>query len=451
MWVRLHDALDAAAVATTVGTGAVLQPAVALPGIVNLTTGVNNLNMVIPAGLAWYYADLSLNSAMTNAVRIPIAFGVGAVFMEGPNTSHGGMMIGPYAYPSASCTMVEALVDISPYGVCFSPTPAGGATLAGADATTWRQPGNVGNSPYTTTFAAEFLRLSTKQLGVNCALIGQGRTGGFSFDYQGPYDTALPTHNYAIMVNILARAGNKWEVTMGLLGANDAGQYLTRTQTFKNLRGVYDGLNALNLNPTPGAVVASSPLPDFGNGSSTVRQQQLAQRDLELAVSNTANNEWFDMGFGAVTNHTTMKERLFMARHYWRLAMGLMGPAKGGFALRRGPKIVSGTRVGTTITLTVQHDGGTTLVKRAWQSGDAFDSIPTAEVTPDTDTAGLAMLFSVFPAGKEFPFAAGDPSLVPLLTTSTTTRQTEMGPTATRCGAPSPRCMSRPHRPPCRI
>lgn len=415
VWARFHDALNSSTNLNVPGTGPITYGPLPLPGVTGLHTGVNAINMDVPAALAWLAVDIALDAAMSNPIRIPRVFGVGANFGVGPGTSHSGMMLGSYAYDATACTMIESLVpDISPYGVCFDPNPvnamAAGVPLPADHQTTWKKPGNYPASPYHSTFPAEFLKLATAQLGMVCALIGHGTSGGFSRDWKAPYDVVNTGHQYGALIQAMTHT-NKWEVQLGLLGANDSetpnGAHFTRAQTVKNLMAVYTDLAARNAVPNMGVVLASSPITDFGNGSDAPRQQQLAQRDMEQLLPNALNNPYTNHGVGNLSGHTTMLDRIPISHGYFRLAMALMGPAKGGLPRRKGPRFSKvATRVGTEITLKVIHDGpATALIKWGITDGPNTSTVRTVPaISTQSDTLALAWLFSVMPAGFTKPY-----------------------------------------------
>ena len=414
LFLRLHNAMDSAAVSTTPGTGAVLQPTIQVSGVTNIPAGTSTISLTIPAALAWYYADVGLDAAMTNPTRIPLPFGVGSVTVI-IGTSHSGSMSSNFAYTSSTMPPVSSQVAISPFGVQYTPNEPvtfSGYDGTGFDAGAAQVPGDYTTSAYPSVGSAEYLRLCCAKLGVVCAWIGQPMNGG-SLDYWNPTDTDL-RRNWAQLAAVLAQFGWKFDAFLSIQCQNDTG-WMFPSIAWMSHR-MRDQLGALSANAAApfAAILCTTPIWGGNANSSYYRMGMLANHDVaRMSTSNTlVNHDWSDgnacAGFSGayIGGHSSPLSKVRMARQFYRYVMGALGPAKGGFTQRRGPAITSATRTGAVITLTVAHDGGTAL-KYYWRN-EGNISTSTAETQGfDKASADFTQLFTVYGAGLFYDNNAG--------------------------------------------
>lgn len=404
VWVRLHDASSSGASATTPGTGTVLQAALQVG--TNLTTGANTLKINIPAGLVWFYADFALDAAMSNPVRVTSQFGVGAVFVF-TGTSHAAGYAGFWAYPDTDpYPDIDTMTNPSPFGVCYAPFDL---VSPGLLANTWQKPGNRGESPYTSSFAGEFLNRCINQLGVVCALIGRGEhSGGNIIDWE-PVDTLAAGfygREMAYVGAVLDHAGWKFEAFIWQHGVNDQGSNRTRAQMIRAINRALSYMDSKVAAPFA-TIMSTTPMWGGANTSSACRPLM----EVDYAIAQTRPNTWplamFDCGGWFVVGHLSMIAKMRMARMMARYCLTAMGPAKGGLSqnVPIGPTYAgTATRTGKVIDIPVNMAGGTQLLKYKWWEVNTTTDTNYVEVTnqasiPNSD---LRFLVALYPPGKSY-------------------------------------------------
>ncbi len=386
LWLRLHDAADGSAAP---GTGTPIQPAIAVPGRA-LAAGPNQVTLTLPAGPRFYYVDLGLSPDMAGAVRIPTPFGVGSITVVAGHSHAVGMLI-QYPYEGANAPSISAAVRISEAGVVFSPAMAG-RPMAAVGLDRWEKPGNYGESPYVTTFAAEYLRLVSAQLGVVAALTGHAANGAEI----AAYSPTSSSQYYAALMNVLAHCDVKFDAFIWNHGGTDAVRQIGRDIYYRGLAEVLDALSAQSKRPFVTLITNLGALWAGIDDDRSRLQVQIACQDLERDRPNVVLNRWFDAGYG-YSGHLDMTSRTHVARSFYRLFMSALGTANGGFDQKRGPRL-AGTatraRGSRDITLAVVQDGGTALVGYLQRTLN-----PTAQVESVATGIDLAKTFNVYAPG----------------------------------------------------
>ncbi len=386
LWLRLHDSADGTA---TPGTGRPIQAAVAV-STRPLAAGANQVTLTLPASPRFYYVDLALSPDMAGAVRIPTPLGVGSITAVAGHSHAVGMLI-QYPYEGGNAPSISAAVKISDAGVVYSPAMAG-RPMAAVGADRWEKPGNYGVSPYVSTFAAEYLRLVSNQLGVVAALIGHAANGAEIASYSPSSESQF----YAALVSVLAHCDMKFEALIWNHGGTDSIRLIGRDIYYRSLRAILDALAAQSKRPFVTMITNLGALWAGIDDDRSRLEIQIACQDLERERGNVVLNRWFDAGY-YYSGHLDMTSRIHVARGFYRLLMGTLGSANGGFAQRRGPRLTGAAtraRGSRDITLTVVQDGGTALVGYLQRTVN-----PTTQVEGVATGIDLAKTFNVYAPG----------------------------------------------------
>lgn len=248
---------------------------------------------------------------------------------SGTNTSLG-VTITPY------CSMLATYNDTRAYMPTVATMP-------------WAPPADGGN--YDSTFTSEFLRRQVQAFGVACGVIGHAQGG-----------TAVTTYwsggtNDVTFAQVVAKAGGAWESEIFYQGHTEAAYGLGSAAYQASLTTVWTrhaALNSLTATKYTGSV------PNIGSSTlwgTPFERRRIRKAHADYATANGATHVQISDLEQIDTIHENQPGAITMARHFHRAT-------RAELALRTdlGPALVSASRVGTTITLTLSDVGQSTLV-----------------------------------------------------------------------------------------
>jgi hypothetical protein len=430
LYIATYDATDPAADRTKSGTGKVFQPGVAVPGVANVTTTEATYQVPVQSRLAWNFLDVSANPDMSDAIRIPIKFGVGTVLAVPMTASLGAIFNSSYAYNLGSAPAVEKFMpDGTVDQFCTLYMPSGVMLGSKFKPNVWQQVG--GDGPYDTPWPAEVFRLLHRG-GVkhNISIVGATYRGGTTSLFQ--VNDPRSDHTYGVARDAISHADFKVRGYLIYTAYNDANALIGRMWHARQIRNVLDDLRARNPIKDAFAITCTATMIESNNGSSHYGYYLEGQRDVETSCPNTFQIDTYDAGGQGVYGHGSMVDRFRQARPWARYILGAMGLKP----LERGPEIVSASRKGDVVTIKFSKP----VRKYSWNQGNVITS--TGYTEPDTsklpDTA-LAWLFSAYRAGKAWnsvqppaPTAVKIKTVLSVALTSPTEAQLTLAPDVTR-------------------
>lgn len=359
---RLRDA------ATPTNVLSAYSPVAATPLIVNTHTTVT---LTLPARQGWYYLDLRPNGENSGVVTLG-PFGVGEV-IAAAGQSLACDFWGTSENGDGTSTLISNFVSPSPNSACLAAWDSGSLPNS---TTAWQTPSDSG--PYTSTFAAEFLRLAGPVTGVNCGLVG--------FAYQGTYMAqwlagATGIGSPAVVLNaslknVLTAAGGKFGTFIWCQGHNDArlggvgfGQE-TPLATYTSQLSAFIADIATSFGTKTFKRLISS-IPSITTdasakyGAGWVNKIRAAQQSYVSGDPLATEVDGLDVAIGGSTAagvHPSQAGNVTFARHFYRAFSGGLGISPAG---DRGPVFTgNATRAANNaaIVLPVTQAGGTAFV-----------------------------------------------------------------------------------------
>lgn len=312
-----------------------------------ITNGQTTLNVSgVDARLGWFFVDIRTAAGWQNGTTL---VGMGALFgfagqslmarmfgrQDGQTATYASLGITPNPNSSTLATYSETN--------SYMPTVA---TMP------WQTPGDVGNGLGPNSVGiGELLNRMIAMLGVNCGGIGHSQ-GGTNI---GTYLTGGT--NWTQLSSVLTRAGGAFEGFFWGQGHGDSIMAMPGPAYSNALTALFSQLTAANSFAGYGRYVWTIPTISVANWGSP-NQKNAIRRAAETWCQSNSATYIHAYDFAQVDAiHQSQAGAITFARHMYRGARGYYGQTSG-----LGPRVLSASRSGTTITVTLSDVGQTTLV-----------------------------------------------------------------------------------------
>ena len=299
------------------------------PVATDLSGGTQTIAIGLPANAAWYLIDLRADGDPASLVSTTNRVGVGEVVVAA-----GQSLAADFWGTDASgdkTTLAALGVEVSPFGSAFAAWNGITKPIA------WATPSDGG--VYTSSFAAEFLRLAVAATGVNVALVGYAFNGSTISSWQPGQS------NYLALMGVLTQMGGGFGTLFWCQGHQDAklpgadgNAYVSAVgNIFSALSTSFPGTRTRVLCSIPAIGTAAAGRFD-AKSIDVVRQAHLryvASDPLAHYVSG------LDVAVAADGIHPSQLGNVVFARHFYRAFMaGLQQNSFGD----DGPRVVAATR-----------------------------------------------------------------------------------------------------------
>lgn len=340
---------------------------------IRVVGGVFSGALTVPQG-GWYKLKAACAKASGVTSVGSSKFGVGVVVGMIGQSNMNGMKSAVDAYPLGLSTAVE--YESSVFRRIGNINDAFPANTLYPTYSTWS---NVGNRADGYVY---FGNLLAAGLGVPVCLIGRAQNGTSITMWQSSQA------NMNTFASAITEAGGDMEMCLWLQGESDA--LAMSKETYKtNLAGVHNAARAITgrsaddfhfgvISLGPGSY-AGSVEGDFGK----IRAGQA-----EYAESNTGAF-YATAAHDAVTADGVHMTGEGLGRIGRRAALSAVGNLTG--SNKSGPRIVSASRSGNVVTLTVQHRGGTALIDGAGGSGSELTGFKVFDNGTEVTISGTAI------------------------------------------------------------
>ena len=316
----------------------------------------------VPAGIGWYYVDLRANGGapVLGTARV----GMGRLIAMAGQSQAVRQFAKMPAYTGTNASLGVAVDSNSSVYARYTDSSRTLTTPA------WAIPADSSN--YDSTFVAEFLRRQVAEKGVNCGVIGHA-VGSTAIAAWQPGQA-----NNAALRAVLDAAGG-FEAFYWHHGGDDAGAGTTAAAYQSGLSGVFGDLaghNAARGSSFERYVTAMATRLTGGAGNAS-SVQTIRKAASDWAASNSATYlEPHDVTLEDDV-HQGQPGNIILARHVHRAASS---------ATDVGPTINSGTRSGATITLTASA-----ALSMVGNPANRFTVYPTGTVAGALAVSGVAV------------------------------------------------------------
>jgi hypothetical protein len=300
----------------------------------------------VDARLGWFYVDLKGADGSWQLGTVKV--GMGALFAFS-GQSLMSRMFGRQDGQSATYASLDVTPD--PNSAVLACYTAGASYMPTVAAMPWQMPGDVGNGNGPNSVGiGEFLNRMIALLGINCGAIGYGHDGSAIQQF------FVGNARWTTLSSVIARAGGAFEAFIWGQGHSNSVNGLPAKAYANALTTLFGQIDAVNGFAGYGKYVWTIPAVQSGSWGTPFTYNNIRKgADDWCAANGGVHVHAYDIA-QVDGVHESQAGALTLARHIYRAARARYGASDG-----QGPRPLSATRSGTTITLSLSDVGQSTI------------------------------------------------------------------------------------------